>query len=260
MSLFFFSKKREIAFPIGRYLRADIHSHVLPGIDDGAADVATSLRLLQEMYALDFETVIGTPHVMVDLHRNNRQTIQNAFVKLEAAASENGRIPALYYAAEHMMDEGFAALLKENHIIPYGSSSYALVETPYLHRPLNLEHLAFQLATSGYKPILAHPERYHYLFNKPAEYEKLKELGFAFQLNALSLRGYYGRPEKEAAEWLIAQGLIDYIATDIHHERHMKHLRNYLLPQKVVDQLENTTVYNEQLVAAIRAAEGPIAV
>lgn len=260
MSLFFFSKKREISFPIGRYLRVDIHSHILPGIDDGAADVATSLRLLQGMHVLGFETVIGTPHVMVDLHRNTRQTIQNALVKLEAAASEHGRLPALYYAAEHMMDEGFAALLKENRIVPYGSSSYVLVETPYLHRPLNLEHLSFQLATAGYKPILAHPERYHYLFNKPAEYEKLKELGFAFQLNALSLRGYYGKPEKEAAEWLIAQQFVDYIATDLHHDRHMKYLKNYLLPQKVADQLSNLTIHNEELVGTFKATKGSIAV
>lgn len=260
MSLFFFSKKREIAFPIGRYLRVDIHSHILPGIDDGAADVATSLRLLQGMRDIGFETVIGTPHIMVDLHRNTRQTIQSAFAKLEAVASGRDRLPTLYYAAEHMMDEGFAALLKGNQLIPYGNASYVLVETPYLHRPLNLEPLAFQLATSGYKAILAHPERYHYLFNKPAEYEKLKELGFAFQLNALSLRGYYGKPEKEAAQWLVSQGLVDYIATDIHHERHMKHLKNYLLPQKVADQLANTIIHNENLVASFRTTQGSIAV
>jgi Capsular polysaccharide biosynthesis protein len=260
MSLFFFSKKREIAFPIGRYLRADIHSHILPGVDDGAADVASSLQLLQGMHTLGFETVIGTPHVMVDLHRNNQQTIQNAFAKLKAATSGHGRLPTLYYAAEHMLDEGFAALLAENRIIPYGNSSYVLVETPYLHRPLNLEHLSFQLATAGYKPILAHPERYHYLFNKPDEYEKLKELGFAFQLNALSLRGYYGKPEKEAAQWLVDQALVDYIATDVHHDRHMKHLKNYVIPQKVADQLENLTIHNEELVRAFSEAKGSIAV
>lgn len=260
MSLFFFSKKREIAFPIGRYLRADVHSHVLPGIDDGAADTAASLRLLQGLHDIGFETVIGTPHIMVDLHRNTRQTIQGAFKQLEAAASGRDRFPTLYYAAEHMMDEGFAGLLTGNRIIPYGTTPYVLVETAYLHRPLNLEHLSFQLATAGYKPILAHPERYHYLFNKPAEYEKLKELGFAFQLNALSLKGYYGKPEKEAANWLVSQGLVDYIATDIHHERHLKHLKNYILPQKVADQLENTTVHNEELVAAFQAVKGSVAV
>lgn len=260
MSLFFFSKKREITFPIGRFLRADIHSHVLPGIDDGAADVATSTRLLRGLYTLGFETVVGTPHVMADLHRNTRQTIQNAFLKLEAPASEQGSLPTLYYAAEHMMDEGFALMLTENRIIPYGNTPYVLVETPYLHRPLNLEHLSFQLATAGYKPILAHPERYHYLFNKPAEYEKLKELGFALQLNALSLRGYYGKPEREAAEWLIAWGLVDYIATDLHHDRHLRYLKNYVLPRKIAEQLENLTIHNEELVKAFSAAEGPIAV
>src|SRR5690606_39649704 len=103
-----FSKKREIAFPIGRYLRADIHSHVLPGIDDGAADVAASLRLLQGLHDIGFETVIGTPHVMVDLHRNTRQTIQGAFTQLGAVASGHGRLPTWYYAAAHMMDGGFA--------------------------------------------------------------------------------------------------------------------------------------------------------
>src|SRR5690606_32528592 len=163
MSLFLFSKKREVAFPIGTYLKADIHSHVLPGIDDGAADVATSLELLRGLHTLGFETVVGTPHVMVDLHRNTPETIQGAFTQLEAATSGRTDVPTLYYAAEHMLDEGFPTLLSEHRILPYGNTSYVLVETPYLHRPLNLEHLSFQLSTAGYRPILAHPERYHYL-------------------------------------------------------------------------------------------------
>lgn len=251
MAIFFFSRKREIVFPIGRYLQVDVHSHILPGVDDGAKDTAVAIRLLRGMHQLGFHTVIGTPHVMVDIHRNNRATITAAYGRLEKAlAGTSAPMPRIYYAAEHMLDEGFFGLLEAQETIPYHTSPYMLVETPYLFRPLNLEHLSFQLGTTGYKPILAHPERYHYLFGQPEAYEKLKELGFAFQLNALSLTGYYGKQEKTAALWLLEHGFVDYLATDIHHERHLKHLVNFRIPQNTVALLESTTFHNTELAAA----------
>lgn len=250
MALFFFSKKNEIKFPIGEYLQVDIHSHVLPGIDDGAKDIAASIALLNGLYQLGIRTVIGTPHVMADIHRNNPQTITVAYTRLSEALKGATQVPTVHFAAEHMLDDGFDALLGNEQVVPYRGTPYILVETPFLSRPLNLEHLAFQLTTGRYKPILAHPERYHYLFGKPADYETLKSLGFALQLNALSLVGYYGEQEKKAAHWLLEHQLVDYIGTDIHHERHLRRLIKYKLPRKTIQLLEQTTIHNTRLIAA----------
>src|SRR5690606_1425937 len=199
MGIFSFgSKKKRVQFPIGELLKTDMHSHILPGVDDGSPDVATSIALMHGLAQMGYETVIATPHVMADIHRNDRHTIQHAYEQLKHAAEAEPALPKLRFAAEFMMDEGFGQLIKQDALIPLSGDQFLLVETPYLHRPLNLESYIFNLRAVGYTPVLAHPERYHYLFNKPAEYERLKELGCLFQVNLLSLIGYYGKSEKDA--------------------------------------------------------------
>ncbi|WP_257666584.1 tyrosine-protein phosphatase [Parapedobacter tibetensis] len=247
MAFFFFSKKKSVQFPIGNLLKVDIHSHILPGIDDGAPNEQTSLTLILGLAEMGFETLIGTPHVMADIHTNTRDTIQAAYMKLQAHLLAHPGLPKLHYAAEYMMDEGLAPLIKQQGLLTYGATQYVLVETPYLYRPLNLETYLFQLLTAGYTPILAHPERYHYLTGNPKEYEKLKALGFAFQVNLLSLVGYYGKQEKQAATWLLQAGLVDFLGTDLHHERHLRHLRKFTVEQQVVNALESGNFRNEQL-------------
>src|SRR5690606_25528229 len=154
------------------------------------------------------------------IHRNDRHTIQAAYEQLKQTVEADPTLPKLYFAAEFMMDEGFGDLVKRESLIPLDGDKHLLVETPYLHRPLNLESYIFEVRAAGYTPILAHPERYHYLFDRPMEYERLKELGCLFQVNLLSLMGYYGKSEKEAATWLIETGLVDLFGTDLHSERH----------------------------------------
>lgn len=250
MGLFSFgSKKKVIQFPIGELLKTDIHSHILPGIDDGSPDVQTSLALMRGLADMGYQTVIGTPHVMADLHRNDRETIRTAYEQLQQAVNEDPTLPKLHYAAEFMMDEGFGQLVRQESLIPLGTERHLLVETPYLHRPLNLESYIFEVRAAGFTPILAHPERYHYLFNKPIDYERLKELGCLFQVNLLSLMGYYGKSEKDAASWLIETGMVDFLGTDLHHERHLARLRRFAIDQRLVKYLENGTFRNQQLVA-----------
>jgi len=198
---------------------------------------------------MGYDTLIATPHVMADIHRNDRHTIQQAYEQLRQATDEDPSLPNLRFAAEFMMDEGFGQLVKHDALIPLADDQYLLVETPYLHRPLNLESYIFTLRAVGYIPVLAHPERYHYLFDKPAEYERLKELGCLFQVNLLSLMGYYGKLEKEAATWLLESGLVDLLGTDLHHEKHLKRLLNFTVDQRLVKPLENGVFLNHQLIA-----------
>lgn len=250
MGIFSFgSKKKRVQFPIGELLKTDMHSHILPGVDDGSPDVATSLQLMRGLAQMGYDTLIATPHVMADIHRNDKHTIQQAYDQLRQAADEDPSLPKLRFAAEFMMDEGFGQLVQQDALIPLADDRYLLVETPYLHRPLNLESYIFNLRAVGYTPVLAHPERYHYLFDKPAEYERLKELGCLFQVNLLSLMGYYGKAEKEAGTWLLEAGLVDLLGTDLHHEKHLQRLLNFTVDQRLVKPLENGTFLNRQLIA-----------
>ncbi len=250
MGIFLFgSKKKLVQFPIGELLKTDMHSHILPGVDDGSPDVATSLQLMRGLADMGYDTLIATPHIMADIHRNDKHTIQHAYEQLKQAAETDPTLPKVRFAAEFMMDEGFGHLVKQDALIPLAGDQYLLVETPYLHRPLNLESYIFNLRAIGYTPVLAHPERYHYLFDKPEEYERLKELGCLFQVNLLSLMGYYGKSEKYAAEWLLEEGLVDLLGTDLHHERHLKRLLNFTVDQKLVKVLENGSFLNRQLIA-----------
>src|SRR5690606_17753754 len=135
-----------------------------------------------------------------------RETIRTAYEQLQRAVNEDPKLPKLHYAAEFMMDEGFGQLVRQEALIPLGTEKHLLVETPYLHRPLNLESYIFEVRAAGFTPILAHPDRYHYLVNKPISYERLTELGCLFQVNLLSLLDYYVKSEKDAACWLIETG------------------------------------------------------
>src|SRR5690606_36123990 len=123
-------------------------------------------QLMRGLGQMGYDTLIATPHVMADIHRNDRHTIQQAYEQLRQATDEDPSLPNLRFAAEFMMDEGFGQLVKHDALIPLADDQYLLVETPYLHRPLNLESYIFTLRAVGYIPVLAHPERYHYLFDK----------------------------------------------------------------------------------------------
>jgi len=113
--------------------------------------------------------------------------------------------------------------------------------------PSNLTQVLFTLETKGYQPVLAHPERYHYLDKKLHALEPFKERDCLFQLNILSLAGYYGPKEKEMAEALLEAGMIDLLGTDLHHSRHLAHLQNFKVSKKVARQLEEINFKNKGL-------------
>lgn len=241
-----FKKQRKVSFPIGQYLEVDIHSHVLPGIDDGAPDLETSLRLLQGMARIGFRSVVTTPHIISDLYPNNPGSIQAAYDALSRAAG----IPSgmtLRYAAEYMLDEGFRVGEDESPLLSLGDSAYVLLETPFLQASIGFEAQLFEIQNKGYLPVLAHPERYHYLFGKPQRYEDLKNRGCRFQVNLLSLKGYYGIKERDAARWLLEADMVDFLATDLHHDRHLQSLMDFTLDRKIVQLLERRDFLNSTL-------------
>ena len=204
----------------------DIHSHILPGIDDGADAVATSLSLIQSLMALGITQSIATPHIISDMYKNNAQTISVALHKVQLALQQNNINFKLKAAAEYMLDDYFFELLQSKIPLLTLTDNYVLTEFSYAEKPSNIEQMVFSIITEGYQPILAHPERYTYFHNDYAQYEKLRDLGFLLQINLLSLTGYYGKPVAKAAAYLAKHNLVAFAATDLHHTRHMQALQN----------------------------------
>jgi tyrosine-protein phosphatase YwqE len=219
----FRKSKKEIytgePFPV----TTDIHSHILAGIDDGSPDIATSVQLVKGLYHLGYRRLVATPHVIGDYYRNNPTIINRELEILKRACAEAGIDIELSAAAEYMLDDYFLNILTRKEVLPV-FENYILTELPYSVMPMNVREMVFEIITSGYKPILAHPERYfyyHYDFN---EYARLKDLGFLLQVNLLSLTGYYGPQVAKAAKYIFENGLADFVGTDMHHLRHLETL------------------------------------
>ncbi len=205
-------------------LQVDMHSHLLPGLDDGADTVAHSLDLLRELRALGFTKLVMTPHIMGDFYKNTPEGVRAALATLRAAAAEAGLADVvLECAAEYYLDEWLGRKLADGtELLTFGGERrYLLLETSYLNEPLNLNGTIFDLQAAGYQPVLAHPERYVYLYNRFSEIERLRrEQGVLMQLNLNSLAGYYSPAARQVAEKLIDGGLVDFVGTDTHHLRH----------------------------------------
>lgn len=205
-----------------------MHSHLLPGLDDGAETVAHSLDLLRELRALGYRKLIMTPHVMGDFYKNTPEGIRAALAELRTAAeaASLGDVE-LECAAEYYLDEWLGRKLTAGtELLTFGGARrYLLLETSFLNEPLNLLGTIFDLKAAGYQPVLAHPERYVYYYGRFAELEKLRqEYGVLLQLNLNSLAGYYSPAARQVAEKLVDGGLVDFVGTDTHHLRHTEAL------------------------------------
>lgn len=199
----------------------DMHSHILPGIDDGSPDIDTSILLVKGLYDLGIRKCIATPHIIGDLYRNTDETIEAALASLQKACNAAAIPMQLSAAAEYMLDDHFMELLGQQKPLRTLHKNLLLTEIPYTAEPVNLQEMVFHIITGGYQPVLAHPERYFYFHKNYKGYKKLKDLGFILQVNLLSLTGYYGKDAANAARYLIAEGLVDLAGTDLHHSRHL---------------------------------------
>ena len=200
----------------------DIHSHLLPGIDDGAKDMDTSIALLLKMASYGIKNFITTPHVLGNVYPNSSEVIKQklAAVKKELEKRKIKGI-SIQAAAEYMLDEEFSALLDQKDILVL-KDNYILVEMSYFSAPINLYELLFKIQLKGYKPVLAHPERYNFYHTDFKSYYKLKQAGCLFQLNLLSLTDQYGKGVQKTSEKLLKENLYDFVGTDTHHQNHLE--------------------------------------
>lgn len=225
--MFSIFKKKQASVPIDfSALKTDMHSHVLPGIDDGAPDSAASLELIKGLQDLGYEKLVATPHIMRDMYNNDAKNINGVRRMMEDHLSKNHVDMPLRAAAEYFMDDHFGNLLTKNTPLLTIHGDKVLVEFSFVTTPIDYKNQFFQMQINGYQPILAHPERYTYLWNQRGIFEELKTMGILFQMNLLSLTGYYGRPTQEIAQYLIKRDFINLVGTDLHHMRHLEALRH----------------------------------
>ena len=224
----------------------DIHSHILPAVDDGSKSNEESLALLKRMHSYGINNLILTPHIMESVWENSSFSLKNSFNKFNDYLKKvNFTEVHLQLAAEYMLDTNFNKLLKTEKLLTI-KDSYLLVEMSYLSAPINLYETLFAIQIAGYKPILAHPERYAFYHNNYQEYFKLKEAGCLFQLNLLSLSNYYGKEVAHIAKKLLKDHLIDFAGSDTHHDRHLNYLERIHTPSliKLIQPvLDNNTVF-----------------
>jgi len=198
----------------------DIHSHLLPGIDDGARDFTDTLGMVKSLQGFGFSQFITTPHTMYHVWDNTRESILSLKVKTILELEKNDINVSFRTASEYMMDDQFVKLFQAGELLTL-KDNYVLVEMSYINAPMQLYTILFDLQVAGYIPVLAHPERYSFYHNNFDEYVKLKRVGCLFQLNLLAVVGYYGASIAKIAEQLLQKGMYDFVGSDVHHRKHI---------------------------------------
>lgn len=238
-----FKKKNNNLITDLNWLGVDIHSHLLPGIDDGAKDLAESISYIKRLYALGFTKLICTPHIFTELYPNTPETILPVLENVKnALVAENIGIE-LAAAAEYMIDDTF--VLDAQHLCLPGK--HLLIEMSYLNETPNIEQVIFDLQIKGYNIILAHPERYNFYHDTHGRYIRFKDMGCLFQLNLLSIVGYYGKKVEKAADYLLKSGMYDLAGTDLHHDKHLNVLEIVVKSGKLYQYIGQYPFKNKQL-------------
>src|SRR5258708_1973012 len=204
-----FWKKKNTELPDLSWLGTDMHSHLLPGIDDGSPDIETSLELIKGMKELGFKKLITTPHIMWDMYKNTRNTILEKSEQVRTKLKEEQVDIDIQAAAEYFIDDHLEELLKQKEPLLTFGNEMVLVEFSMASPPFDLKKVLFEMQIQGYQPVIAHPERYIYLKQNKSFYNELKDAGYLFQLNILSLTGYYGNSVMELARYLAKRQYYD---------------------------------------------------
>ena len=195
----------------------DLHSHLLPGIDDGAPDLETSLAMARAYADQGVECVACTPHILPGLYHNAGPQIRQAVKELQTRLGDAGIPLRLTTGADNHIVPDFVAGLKSGHLLTLADSAYVLVEPPHHVAPARIEDLFFDILLAGYVPVLTHPERLSWIENKYDVMERLAARGVWMQITSGSLLGSFGRRPRYWAERMLAEGLVHILATDAHN-------------------------------------------
>jgi len=238
-----FSPREKTAVPA---IKVDMHSHLIPGIDDGSKSMQQSISLITELKDIGYEKLITTPHIMQHRYPNSSRIILNGLKKLKEELQRQKIDIEIEAAAEYYLDDHLYDLLKKDDILTFGDN-YLLFEMSYVMAPADLETIVFEMQCSGYKPVLAHPERFIHMHPDFNKYKALKERDVFFQVDINSLGGYYSKPVQKIAIRLTEEGMVDFIGTDTHHQRHIKALQNTLKSKNYIRLFEKNDILNNTL-------------
>ncbi|WP_199118646.1 tyrosine-protein phosphatase [Pedobacter sp. ASV28] len=234
------SREPEVNFSA---IGTDMHSHIIPNIDDGATNLEASLAMARRFVGLGFRKVIATPHIMADFYRNTPDKIYKGLEILREGLLQEQIPLEVEAAAEYYYDETFINKLAKKEVLSFGNR-YLLFELSYINQPPHLLDILFRIQDAGYYPVLAHPERYPYYHGSIENYQQIKEYGCLLQLNTISLTGYYGKSCKHAAENIVDKNLVNFIGSDMHHIRHAQALKDSLHLDRVKRLVQHSQLNN----------------
>jgi len=216
-------------------ITVDIHSHLLPNIDDGVKTIEESISIIKKFKSLGYTKLITTPHIFSDLYPNTREIIKEKLNLVKEALNAQEIPIHLEASAEYYLDMEFLRIIEDDELLPF-INNYILFETPPRSKPIILEPAIDALISKGYIPVLAHPERYHYLYSDDLEkYKALKRAGTLFQINLKSLQSQSKRSRNIAFK-LIKGKLVDFLGSDVHH------ISDILKVEKVLKSREYKTI------------------
>lgn len=250
----FFKKNKSIApevvpgyhVPDLSFLGADMHSHLVPGIDDGSQSMEDSVHFVKSLVDLGIRKFITTPHIHGEMYDNDTTKVQGSFAPLKSYLAENYPDIHIQTSAEYFLDSYFLSEVLPKGLMPFGNNQ-VLVEVSMAGWNRQFNEIIFAIQTNGYKPILAHPERYIYETDIKV-FENLRNKGVSLQMNLLSMIGYYGKSIKINAEKMLEAKLYDYCGTDLHHQRHLDRIRQMPAEQQeILWRLSEYGFRNEEL-------------
>lgn len=215
----------------------DIHSHLLPKLDDGVQTFEDSEAIILQFQKLGYQKLITTPHVMSDFFKNSNEDILGRCNELKSWLAAKNIKMEIQASAEYYLDEElFRKVENDRPMLTFGDK-FLLFETNFMTEPLNLKEFIFMATIKGYKLVLAHPERYQYIQNNFSKAEDLLNRGVYFQLNISSISGYYSKGAQTIAHKLIEKGWVHLVGSDCHNLQQIQLLeetRNAKYFQKVI--------------------------
>jgi tyrosine-protein phosphatase YwqE len=227
-------------------IKTDMHSHLVPGIDDGSDSLETSVELISGMVELGYQKIITTPHIQGEFYKNTPHTILSGLERVKRELKKQNITVEMEAAAEYLIDDQFESKYKEGELLTFGDK-YLLVEMSYFNEHPRLKEFLFDLQIEGYRIILAHPERYSYWFRNFKKYEELKDRGIFFQINITSLAGYYSSDVKKMAEKFVDEQMVDFAGTDMHNINYLEALRRSCSEKYVKKLIDSGKLLNRTL-------------
>ncbi|MEA3370954.1 MAG: CpsB/CapC family capsule biosynthesis tyrosine phosphatase [Campylobacterota bacterium] len=197
----------------------DLHSHLIPNIDDGLQSLEESIAIINQLKVIGFKKIITTPHIMSHRFPNTKETINAGYQLVKKELIKRNIEIEIEYAAEYYYDTYFMGNIEKKELLTFGDN-YVLFELSYASKPFMLEETVAKMIDAGYKPILAHPERYSY-YSSDADYRRLKAMGLYLQININSTQGFYGKKVKKSVDKIVNLGIVDFVGSDLHSQRYM---------------------------------------